>query len=321
MAITNNNLRVTTFGRRNQSTLVTYKDIQDYIVNDSKRFVLEFQSLAAEDVNLQVQIDAIIAGDIYDEITLANLVAKRTAGTLVPAKAYKITDLAEPLIVYAIATNKIGFTAYSPTYPQDKIIFNTSNALSANWKIIYREDTINHLIVQGVNADFRTTPLFGAGCTNCTVVNWNANTITIGANSSNIYIDMTIADQNIAIAASTTNKRLEEGFSNFEATLPIDGLTIIDLTGKKYAGIINMTDASELSSEQIDSIINASGNHPVTFRASATMTTDFRDKTISGGNIRLEGSPTTITGNTRGFATFEKIGVDMAIINTRNYLY
>src|SRR3990172_7774805 len=76
-----------------------------------------------EDINDEVnthttQIAAIIAGDIYDEVTTTELLDKINTFTLVPAKAYKLTNLAEPLIVYATATNKIGFWAYSPSYPQ-----------------------------------------------------------------------------------------------------------------------------------------------------------------------------------------------------------
>ena len=313
MAITNNNLRSTDLFLRNGAESLTTKDAGDLIVNDLKRLI-------EEDNTLQFQIDSIVAGDMYDEITAAALVAKRTASTLAPGKAYKITDLAEPLIVYALAVNKLSFWAYSPTYPQDIIVYNTSDALSANWKIIYREDTINHLIVQGINADWRTTPLFGAGCTKCSVVNWYANTITIGTNCNNIYIDMTLAGENIAIGNSVTKKRLEEGFSNFETSLAIDGLSTIDLIGIKYAGIINMTDASELSSEQIDNITNSSGNHSVTFRPTATMTTTWRDKSISAGNLHLESTPAILLGAKNDEITFEKIGTEYYVKNIENYL-
>lgn len=359
-----NTFRTARLRRKNLLDEATVRELVWLVLNDFGSVADETNALIAVDVNLQAQIDALVAGDIYDEITAAALLAKRTGSTLVPAKAYKITDLAEPLIVYAIATNKIGFRAYSPSYPQDIIIFNTADALTANWYIAYREDTINRLSIEGSNADFRATPVFGANTTNCRIRQYSANGITIGTGCSEIDISLsqfvsgafktlaigndcldirirgwynqniTIGDtcsdldidalqleENLTVPASTIGKRVVEGYSNFEsASIDINGLSTINLTGKKHCGIINLISSSDSDTEQIDIISNASDNHPITLKSTDTLTINYRDLGISGGNLKLESSPTTVLGDRHDFITFEKDGSNMNLVNVRNYL-
>jgi len=93
-----------------------------------------------------------LAGDAYEDfsqdisaedITHTALLAKIAASTLIPGTYYKITDFAsvhtipgttdtntptaEPLIVLAIAVNKLSPVAYSPSFPQDIIYYEATN--------------------------------------------------------------------------------------------------------------------------------------------------------------------------------------------------
>lgn len=291
------------------------KNIQGYLK------AKDIYSIVENIETMNDEINSLISGDIYDEVTAAQLVAKRTASELVPLKAYKITDLSEPLVIYALAINKLGFWAYSPSFPQDAILYNTSDASSTNWKIVYRKDTINSITVDGTDADFRGAVSFiGAGCRNIEIRNRTSNNITLGANCFRLYIDMGVSGNAITVSAGTTDKRLEVGFSNFEESVDINGLSIIDLTGKKHCGIINITSSSESDTETVDSITNASGNHHVIFRPAGTLTLNWRDLGISGGNLKLEVSPTTTDGESLDFIEFEKIGNNLAVTNVRNYL-
>jgi len=115
------------------------------------------------------------------DITYANLVTAIGASTLTPGGFYRITDFAtkhyivdadgtqyttgdgivtgtvEPLIILAVAANKLSGQVYSQTYPQDIIYYDwdsanwltdlsfaTGGVIISGWKgiIIYRRDTI-----------------------------------------------------------------------------------------------------------------------------------------------------------------------------------
>jgi len=118
----------------------------------------------------RVFVQAVGNGILTENITYANLVLKKSQNVLEPGKFYKITDYqtihvipqtedlntgtTEPLIVQAIANNKIAPQAYSTLYPQDIIIYSLEPSSDTRGSyttskgiILYREDPTNEVKV------------------------------------------------------------------------------------------------------------------------------------------------------------------------------
>jgi|SRR3990172_8587041 len=110
-------------------------------------------------------------------------------------------------------------------------------------------------------------------------------------------------------------------YSGEEVTIDISGASSINMSAYPNVNSVILVALSEPPfALTIDDITEMSGLFPITFRAAGNLAINFRDSSISGGNLHLETTPTTIEGNNNDIIVFEKRGGAVSMLNVRNYL-
>lgn len=92
-------------------------------------------------------------------------------------------------------------------------------------------------------------------------------------------------------------KRLVAGYSNFETTVDITGLTTLDFTGLHIYGIVNLTSTNP--TESLDTFTNFQANHGVTLRPASGLTLTIVHG-VAAWNPRCEGGVNTVLDGTNG---------------------
>ena len=142
----------------------------------------------------------------------------------------------------------------------------------------------------------------------------------IGTNFQNNFIGNNMASS-YTFGNGITQKRLENGFSNFEATIDtLVGADIDLLTVNAHVGIFNIITSSIPFNETVDNLLNAPTNHPFEIRVQPNLTIDFRDKSVAAGNLSLENTPTSLDGDKYDVAKFRNIGGINYLENIKNYI-
>jgi hypothetical protein len=153
--------------------------------------------------------------------------------------------------------------------------------------------------------------------------------VNIGKRTYSVYIDnacyaleLGIQQNNIAIPSNTWRKRIEKGFSNFECTLDITGLTTIDLVNNSisiaggnlaspvaYCGILNLVSSNANETiNKIEGLPNSTAFAPYRLKPESGLSLTIVDKTVAGGtaNMILNVNNITVDGTRSEYAVFNR---------------
>lgn len=152
--------------------------------------------------------------------------------------------------------------------------------------------------------------------------------VNIGKRSYNIAIgysayaiDLGLQQSDVFIEPEMNRRRLEKGFSNFEATATISGKQLSAYSTIKsaipgliyntaqYCGIFNVTSGAAIDTLDILTALTTSLTfHPIEIRPASGQKILIRDKTlgITGANIDMAGNNLLIDGAKNQFAIFKK---------------
>lgn len=123
-----------------------------------------------------------------------------------------------------------------------------------------------------------------------------------------IHTDIPVNLSNFRISAPIRSKVIMDGYSTFEATLSITGLTTIDIVAVSYAGIIFLTSTN--ATETINIIDNSLTNHPYKFEPETGLIVTF-DNTLQAalaadGELLMP-ADADIDGTKDEFIVFEQV--------------
>ena len=108
----------------------------------------------------------------------------------------------------------------------------------------------------------------------------------------NVSIEMYVGVGGVTLPPNQSNKRCAAGYSNWEATIDVSGLTTIDLFSYPVERWIHLKTTN--ASENINSILNAGRLFPVTLDLATPSASyiasdiSIRDNSVGGGNIYID---------------------------------
>ncbi len=118
------------------------------------------------------------------------------------------------------------------------------------------------------------------------------------------FVNNDLAELNKSIGNITTGQNVNA------VTIDITGQTVIDMSGKEYAGVVNLTSGNP--AETIRTLTNTLSNKNIIFRPSPGLSVDFKNKDVghAGSNLRLYAADQIANGTKQGFISLQKRGAD-----------